>query len=153
MSFVIVIGIFALLAGVIGAVRYARNHKPLALAYCGLATYSIGMVLLWMSYAFRPGGAFTKRAADAGRRAHDTAGANLLLELAWLAIIVTGVLLLSALREYAKTRVSRAVENLDTVDRLDLLPPSQRKRRKKRRRHRSRSRSGDGSQESSHAPE
>jgi len=153
MSFVIIIGIFALLAGVIGAVRYARNNRPLALAYGGLTTYSMGMVLLWTSYAFRPGGAFGRRAMDAGTRAHNTAGANLLLELAWISILFTGLLLLTALREYTKIRVAQAMENLETVDRLDLLPPSPRKRRKKKRRHRPRSRSGNQAAETEDAEE
>ena len=154
MRFVITIGIFALLAGVIGAIRYARNNKPLALAYGGLATYSMGMVLLWTSYAFRPEGTFGRRAMDWNTRVHYTAGANLLLEFAWLSIVVTGLFLLSALREYTKHRVSKAVENLETVDRLDLLPPLPRRRRKKKKRHRSsRSRSGNTAQESPDSPD
>ena len=134
MSFVVVIGILSLLAALAGIVRYAPRHRPLAFAYSALACYSLGLLLLSDSYAYSPTAHTSNFQRNIWIRASNDARYNLLLELSWLAIVVTGVLLLFALREYTRHRVKRAIAIRETVDRLDTLPPPARKRKKRRRR-------------------
>ena len=137
MSFVVIIGILTLIASLFGIAHYARRHRPLAFSYSALACYSLGLLLLWSSYAYGP--------AEGPGYSHtgiwivtgNDARYNLLLELSWLAIVLTGVLLLFALREYTLRRFAKAIADREAVDRLDTLPTIPR-RRKKRRRRRSR---------------
>jgi hypothetical protein len=133
MNLVIIIGIITLGAGIYGVFRYARSNRPLAIAYSALASYSLGMLLLWASYALRDENrpfSFLPAMPDHTNVQEEY---HLVLDLAWLAVVGTGLLLMFAVREYTKQRV-RALGEQEPVDRLDLLPPLPKKRRKKRRR-------------------
>lgn len=134
MSLIVVIGVVILIAGIYGLVRYYRTHRPLALAYAALSCYSMGMLLLWASYELRDDGRAFSFLPRLPRNVNAFAGFELLLDFAWLSIVGTGMFLLLSLRAYTKRRVDRAIERIDPVDRLDLLPTSPKKRRKKRRR-------------------